>query len=275
MRFGMQVDQERFEVARNKIIGMQRDRNGIGTLSEKTLHAVIKNYYAPDEDNQEIPIERLVADIYTGSEIIEIQTRNFDKLRAKLNCFLPNYPVTVVYPIPFQKWLIWIDQETGEVTKKRKSPSLGNVYVAFKEFYKIKAYLPDPNLRFKLLLINMEEYRLLNGWSQDKKKGSSRFDRIPTEFVEEIDINEIRDYMQFVPFDLEEHFTSEEFARATHIKKNLAQQVLNILYFLGIVIRVGKRKNSYLYQVPEEVELFDANKVEEDKEDQSGAEDEK
>ena len=41
-------------------------RQGIGTLSEKTVHAVMKNYYAPDTDMHEIPIENFVADIFTG-----------------------------------------------------------------------------------------------------------------------------------------------------------------------------------------------------------------
>ena len=43
-------------------------RQGIGTLSEKTVHAVMKNYYAPDTDMHEIPIENFVADIFTGHD---------------------------------------------------------------------------------------------------------------------------------------------------------------------------------------------------------------
>ena len=61
----------------------------IGTLSEKTLHAFLKNYYEPDIDKQEIPIDRYVADIFTGQEIIEIQTAQFNSMRDKLNCFVP------------------------------------------------------------------------------------------------------------------------------------------------------------------------------------------
>ena len=72
------TDKERFDWARDKIVGTVRERQGIGTLSEKTVHAVLKNYYAPDEDMHEIPIEGSVADIYTGTEIVEIQTRSFD-----------------------------------------------------------------------------------------------------------------------------------------------------------------------------------------------------
>lgn len=244
-------DKEAFEKAKKKIIGIDRQRLGIGTLSEKTVHAILKNYYEPDEDRQEIPIENYVADIYEDGEIIEIQTRQFNKMRNKLEAFLPLYPVTIVYPIPREKWLIWIDEESGELSKKRKSPARGNVYIAFPELYKIKMFLKDPNLRIKLVFLDMEEYRLLNGWSKDKKKGSSRYDRIPTELVEEVDITCLQDYMQFIPYELEEEFTSRDFARAAHINVQLAQTVLNILYHVGVITRTGKKGNQYLYEVME------------------------
>jgi hypothetical protein len=94
------IDKTLFDHTKNKIVGSQRMRQGIGTLSEKTVHAVMKNYYAPDTDMHEIPIENFVADIYTGQEIIEIQTRAFNKMRRKLDAFLPLYPVTFIqFPI--------------------------------------------------------------------------------------------------------------------------------------------------------------------------------
>ena len=34
----------RFEAARTKIVGIERERRGIGTLAEKTVHAILKNY---------------------------------------------------------------------------------------------------------------------------------------------------------------------------------------------------------------------------------------
>lgn len=241
------MDNEAFENAKKKIIGVDRQRLGIGTLSEKTVHAILKNYYEPDEDRQEIPIENFVADIYADGEIIEIQTRQFNKMREKLKCFLPVYPVTIVYPIPKEKWIIWIDEESGELSQKRKSPLKGNPYFVFPELYKIKPFLKDPNLRLKLVLMNMEEYKLLNGWSKDKKKGATRYDRIPTELVEEVEINCVEDYMQFVPYELEDEFTSKEFAGAAHISVSLAQTVLNILYYIGVLTRVGKKGKQYLY----------------------------
>ena len=248
----MSVNQASFEKAREKIIGKNRMRQGIGTLSEKTMHAVLKNYYAPDEDMHEIPIENYVADIYTGTEIIEVQTRAMNRMRKKLDAFLPLYPVTIVYPIPREKWLYWIDEETGEVSKKRKSPKKGNVYESFVELYKIRPYLSHPNLRLRLDLIDMEEYRLLNGWSHDRKKGSERYDRIPTVFAEEICIDCVRDYMQLIPFEQPEQFTVKDFAKQTKIPARLAGTILLIFYDLKLVNRVGKSGNSYIYEVNEE-----------------------
>lgn len=245
-------DQKRFEQVKNKIIGVDRQRLGIGTLSEKTVHAILKNYYEPDEDRQEIPIDRYVADIYVENEIIEIQTGQFNRMRDKLKAFLPLYPVTIVYPIPRTKWLIWIDDESGELSQKRKSPKKGSPYAVFPEMYKIKMYLKDPNLRFKLVLMDVEEYRLLNGWSRDKKKGSSRYDRIPIQLVEEIEISCLQDYMQFVPYELSDAFTIKEFAKAAHISAGLGSCVVPILYYVGVLDRVGKKGNAYLYQVKED-----------------------
>lgn len=247
----MCIDEKRFERAKNRIIGIDRERRGIGTLSEKTVHAVLKHYYAPDEDMHEIPIENYVADIFTGSEIIEIQTRAFQNMRKKLAAFLPLYPVTLVYPIPHEKWLLWIDEETGETSQRRKSPKKGNPYLAFIELYKIRAFLSDKNIKLRLAMIDMEEYRLLNGWSRDRKKGSERCDRIPLKFVEEVCLDRREDYMQLIPYEIPERFTAKDFAACAKIPVRLARTVLLILTDIAVVTRVGKEGRNILYEICE------------------------
>ncbi|MBO5056885.1 MAG: hypothetical protein J6C64_11105 [Lachnospiraceae bacterium] len=245
------MDEQRFEFIKNNVINSQRQRSGIGTLQEKTVHAILKDYYAPDKDMQEIPINGYVADIFTGSEIIEIQTANFNKMREKLDSFLPEYPVTIVYPIPHIKWLSWIDEQTGECSPLRKSPVKGSIYRAFYELYKIKFYLPNKNLRLCFPLLDIEEYRLLNGWSRDKKKGSCRYDRIPVSMVDEIRFDRIEDYMQLIPYELEEPFTAADFAKAVKIRKEEAGRVLHILNYLNIIEKCGSKGRAYAYKVIE------------------------
>lgn len=245
----MESTNARFEKAREKIIGADRQRIGIGTLSEKTLHAILKNFYEPDEDRHEIPIDRFVADIYTGEEIIEIQTGQFNRMREKLKCFLGEYPVTIVYPVAHHKWLHWIDEETGEVSAGRKSPKKGSEYAAFVELYRIKMFLKDPNLKIKIIMLDMDEYKILNGWGKQKKNNASKYDRIPNRFVEEICIERKEDYLQFLPMSLPEQFTTKEFAKITKCGAQLAGVTLNLLNYLEVVKRVGKRGNAFLYEV--------------------------
>ena len=242
------ADAERFLEIKNCIAGRDRARSGIGTLQEKTLHAILKDYYAPDKGMQEVSVEGYVADICTGSEIIEVQTVHFDNLRKKLERFLPVYPVTVIYPVPRLKYLIWVDTDTGECSKPRKSTVKGSVYRAFYELYKIKQYLPNPNLRLCFPYLEVEEYRLLNGWSRDKKKGSTRYDRIPLSLAGEVRLESLNDYFGLIPFDLQEPFTTAEFGKAVGERKETAGKVLHILNYLHVIERCANRGRAYTYR---------------------------
>ena len=246
------IDSQAFDAAKEKIIGKSHNDKGIGTLSEKTLHAVLKMYYEPDEDNHEVAIDGYFADIYNEHGIIEIQTRQLNKLRDKLSVFLNEYQVRVVYPMPYEKYLSWIEPETGDIISRRKSPKRCSMYDAMFELYKIKAFLKNQNLKVTLLLIDMEEYKLLNGWSYDKKRGSTRYDRVPVGIRRIVKFDRIEDYMQLVPADLKEDFTVKDFAMAAGVSVEASRYTLNILNYLEIVKRTGRVKNGYVYNVTEE-----------------------
>lgn len=243
----MTMDKQLFDNICDEVIDQKQGMNGIGTLSEKTVHSVLKNYFSPDQINHEIKVGGFVADICTGNEIVEIQTRQFYKLRRKLHAFLAFAPVTIVHPIPKVKWLRWVNPQSGEISPPRKSPKLGTPYSIFPELYQIKDFLLDPNLRFNIVMINLEEYRFLDGWSRDKKKGSTRCDRIPTELVEEIFISGKDDYALLIPEALGEEFTSKDFKKASGLSLSAAQTALNVLHYVGAVERIGKQGNTYIY----------------------------
>jgi len=241
------MDKQLFLDTVEEISSRTPENNGIGTLGEKTVHSVLKNYLSPDPATHEIKVGAFVADICTDKGIVEIQTRSFYKLRKKLLSFLQITPVTIVYPIHNIKWIRWVNPQTGEISPPRKSPKNGTPYMIFPELYRIKEFLLNPNLRLKIIMMNMEEYRLLDGWSRDKKKGSSRCDRIPTELVNEITISCPDDYRQLLPANLPGEFTSLEFRSASGLSRSNAQTALNILHHVGIVERIGKKGHSFLY----------------------------
>ncbi len=248
------MDKEAFEQAKLKVLLDRHEPQGFGTLQEKTVHAVMKLYYEPDIDYHEVPVEGYIADIYKNGHIIEIQNGNFNRLREKLKTFLPLYKVTVVFPIPHNRWLIYIDEESGELSKKRKSPVTGSVYSAFPELYKIKEFLGHPNLSFSFPLVDMDEYRLLPRSAGSKTKGrgkkrGSRYDRMPLELYDEINFERPEDFVQVIPIELNGQFTVKEFAAAAHIHRDYAQITLHILNHMELVKRAGKRSREYLYEV--------------------------
>lgn len=239
---------ENFERACRLIIDNPRERPGIGTLGEKTLHAVLKNTLEPDQSRHEIKVGSFYADISNENGITEIQTRNFNALRKKLEAFLEENTVTLVYPIPSRKWLVWIDKETGEFTPRRKSPKTGSVYDAFRELYKIKWFLTHPNLNLCIVLLDIVEYRNLDGWSRDRKKGSSRNERIPERLADIVYVRNVSDYIKvFLPDSLPDEFTAKDYQKAAGMPLRGAQLAMNVLRYVGAVTQVGKRGGAFIY----------------------------
>ena len=232
--------------------------SGIGTLGEKTLHAELKRLFEPDTAAHEIRVGPYIADIVGESGIIEIQTGNFNRLRPKLTAFLEVSQVTVVYPITHFKWLLWVEPESGGVSSRRKSPRVGNYPDAMWELEKIKALLTHPNLRLCLLLVDLEEYRLRDGWSRDKKRGSHRYERIPLGLAGRLDLRSPADWRSpealaaFFPEGLPGPFTSKDYAKAARLSLGSAQTALRVLAHMGAAERVGKRGNLYLYEIRKE-----------------------
>jgi hypothetical protein len=242
------MDRELFLRACGEVCADKKRDSGIGVLGEKTLHAVIKRYLEPYDGSREVKIGRLYADIVGEDGIFEIQTRDFYRLRKKLDAFLPICRVTVVYPVAARKHISWIDPATGEVTKRRKSPKTGGPCEVFPELYKIKSYLKHENFRLCVMLIDMEEYRILNGWSADKKKGSERHERIPLALADELYYESPADYISLVPAELPGKFTVVDFKKAAGLGTKAAGTALNVLAYLGVFARAGKDGRKYLYE---------------------------
>ncbi len=238
-----------FTQARDKIIHQTPGQNGIGTLSEKTIHAVLKQYYVPEESCHEQKVAGFVADAFTGSEIVEIQTRNFNALRRKLEAYLPLYDVTIVYPIAHTRYLRYINPETGEITPPRKSPKTGRIYQIFPELYRIKPFLNDEHLHIRIALLDVEEFRFLDGRGTNKRKGATKSNAFPLDFVQETVLQSPADYIQLLPEGLPMPFSTKDYKKAAHVTQSLASVALNILLAMDIVERVGKTGNLYLYQL--------------------------
>jgi hypothetical protein len=243
----MEKERARFAASCAKIVGREYERDTIGILGEKTMHAVLKDFAEPDTAFHEQKVEGYVADVFRDGAITEIQTRSLDRLLTKLKAFLPRYPVTVVYPIPATKYLSWIEAD-GTVTPLRKVSKKGSFYDAGRELERILPFLAHPNLSVLLLLVDMEEYRLRNGWGKDKRRGAERHDRIPIALADSLLLTDAASFEALFPTSLPSPFTRKEFRKAIKGGPKNPLALLRVLCEMGIVTRCGKRGNSFLYE---------------------------
>jgi hypothetical protein len=239
----------RFEALCLRALTRGRAEGGVGTLAEKTLHAVVKDYYTAEGMAQEVKIGPFIADISYDGGVIEVQTRQLFKLKGKLRHFLPLGDVTVVYPVAGKKRVVWIDSENGLATKARKSPKTGAVCHAFHELYGIKEFLRHPNLKIIVALIDLDEYRLLNRRGSDPKRGARRYDRLPASLAGEVRISAPGDWRGLVPRGLGETFNTEDFARHAGVNRAHAREALNLLHHMGVAERTGKQGNAWIYRM--------------------------
>ena len=233
-------ESQRFEELSQTFFSQERQKNGIGTLSERTLHSFVKQWIEPNTNYHEQKLKSYIVDIFDGSSITEIQTKQFFKLIPKLDALLDDYPITIVYPITYTKYLSWINTDTQEHSKPRKSPKTGSVLDAVEELYALKTRLAHPNLSIQLLFFDVLETRLLNGWSEDKKKGSHRHDRTPYRYHETHTYQTPQDYLKLLPDDLPVSFTSQDLKRKG-ITLRKAQLLLNVLVSLNCIEPISKK----------------------------------
>ena len=213
---------------------------GIGTLCEKRLHATVKRYLCEDSDCHEVGVQgrRFVADVRVGNEIYEVQTGSFFPMKQKIAYYLEqtDCTVTVVHPIVQTAWTSWIDPETLSFSPRRKSPRHGRVEDLLPEMYYLLPYLGHERLRFRVLLIEAQDFRWLDGKrSKDRKRGSRRYERIPLSLVEDIPLETPADFARFLPPALPSHFTVRDFSEATRIRGRDAYSAVRVLTALGLL----------------------------------------
>ncbi|MCM1260927.1 MAG: hypothetical protein NC182_07355 [Prevotella sp.] len=249
-------NQHKLEVAYDRAISTDVKQQVIGIQKEKVLHKTLKYFLCENEDCHEVKIAKtskgvLYADIKIDQHIYEIQTRNFNALREKLDEFLKMYQVTIVYPIPYRKQIYKIDN--GVLQSPKTSPKKGRPLEVCYELYKIKTYLNHPNLSFQLILLDVDEYRQVTEKKYYRSSGYERIVQIPKRIEQIIELSTKEDYSCLLrTYSLPQPFTSSDFAKATHLTQKKAGVALHVFTYMNIVERIGKRSRSYLYQLNQE-----------------------
>ncbi|MBR6708736.1 MAG: hypothetical protein IKL84_03560 [Clostridia bacterium] len=224
--------------------------SGINTMGEKRLHMVLKRYYAPDETCHEHEVGRYIADILQGDEIIEVQTGSLWPMKAKIEYYLTqtDFRITIVHPILQKRWIRWIDPDEGTISERRRSPKKESIMTALADLIYILPYLTDPRLSLCFPVLEVDDFRLLNGRGAERKSHAARYERIPCALLDEISIRTVDDYRACLPAELPEQFTAPDFARMTKNASRTAYAAVKVLCAVGVLVPDGKIGRAQAYR---------------------------
>lgn len=224
--------------------------NNIGTLSEKSVHAYIKDSIS--SEYQEIPVGRFIADVKIGNTIYEVQTAQYKKLLPKIDYYIScGYEIIVIMPIIQNKVIQWVDPVSNEVVESRKSTHKGVIQDYFKDLYWIQDYINNNQIKLWLYLVDVNEYKYLDGYGASNKKRATKIDKVPTKIDKIIKINSISDMKIFIPDTLPKEFDSIQFKKHSHSNSKYTASGLKQLRELGVISIIRKEGNKFIYTLTE------------------------
>ena len=217
-------------------------RDGIGLLGEKWQHQIIKRYLTEDPREHEVKLAgtRFVSDVRVGNAIYEVQTGSFAPMKKKLERYLadPSLTVTVVHPLPAVRHLTWMDPATGEFGKSRRVAGKRDPVLLLPALYPLiplLSHVGTGRLSFRLLLLEVEDFKLLDGKSRDRKHGATRLERIPVGLMDDLLFTSPSDFAALLPPSLPSPLTVAGLSRATGLQGLDAYSAARSLVALGIL----------------------------------------
>lgn len=234
---------ESFKRARAEILSESVSTDGIGGLNERSIHKILKLAIEPNTECHEVKFLGSVADIKNEEGIFEIQTKSAYTIKKKLEKFLEYSPVTLVVPIIKEKYLRYIDEQTGEILPPKRSPRPESVYTALNSMFSFADIFSRDNFKLMLVFLSADEYKY-----KVKKKGQRRLDAIPRDILEIREITSPEEFLEFFPSTLSEEFVATEFARAIKKSSRFTYYVIKFYENLGFIENIGKRGRAFLYK---------------------------
>ncbi len=259
------ADKLRFERACLETVRAERSRDGIGRLAEKRLHTALKLFACPDISCHEVrlfPVGELhpetgerqagyIADVLCGNDIYEVQTGALGPLVPKIKFYLEQteHNIIIIHPLTAKKWVNWLDPKTSEISERNSSPGIKRKEEILPELFPLLSYLGNRRLTVWAPSVEVEEFRIRDGRGRDKKKGATRYDKVPTALLDMTVLSSPADYLRFVPENLPDRFTATQFGRAAHYYGIDAYSAVKVLRAVGVIRDSGMLGRAAAYEL--------------------------
>ena len=217
----------------------------IGCLNEKPLHAALKEWYRKEDDQVEAP----VVDLVREGLLIEIQTRGFSSMRPKFDRLLDSYAMRLVHPVAAEKWIVKLDEDGDEVSRRR-SPKRGIAADVCQELVSFPSLLSHPNFTLEIALIEEEEVRRKAATGSWRRRGFAVEERRLLAVLGTVAIGAPAELLTLLPQGLPDPFTTADLAERLGRSRHVAQEVAYCLRVSEALETAGRGEQGILYVRP-------------------------
>ena len=222
--------------------------SGIGTYKERSQHRILKFFFESDVTFHEIPIRSYIADICKNDQIYEIQTSGFGNLTSKLEDFLVDHKVSVIYPASTVKTVVWTDPESGDMTFGRKVRKNSVKFKLLSELIYIKQFIGAENFSIIVAETEINDIRLLDGRGAERKIKATKLDKVPKSILSLREISTIEDIKNFAELEDNVLYTRNDLQKKFQLKGRNFSVALKALILLGVLEEHSKEKRKIIYK---------------------------
>ena len=228
-------------------------KNSIGEQSEKMTHRILKYYIDDNSNNHEIKLthSNYLIDVYKDGKCYEIQTKDFNTIRNKLeNLLKAGEQVEIVYPVINNKVIHWISTDNQLDSKSKSTKKMTPSWVLI-ELYKLPIeILLNDALTIRIIELDEIELKYNDGYGPNGRNKATKINRFPTSINNELYIKDKTDYIKLIPSQLRDvEIDSKLFSKVTKQRINNARISLLVLYRLGVLDRYRDGRNGFKYRV--------------------------
>ncbi|MEQ8787694.1 MAG: hypothetical protein RIC55_15430 [Pirellulaceae bacterium] len=218
---------------------------------ETTLHRQLKQHYADDEGQMEVPLGKYRIDAIAGDWLVEIQNGTLSAIRDKIRVLLKKHRVLVVKPLVVRKHLVKTAGRGGAVVKRRLSPKRASHLDIFHDLVHFTGVFPHARLAIECPLIEIEEWRHPGHGRRRRwrERDHEVEDQRLVAVLDTLRLETAGDLLTMLPSGLPRQFDTGELAEGLGVDRWIAQRVAYCLRKTGAAVSVGKRGNAHLYEI--------------------------
>ena len=232
----------------------------INTYNESSLHKKFKTEAAQKYGGKtEQQVENYICDVVTADgTIIEIQTKSFKNICAKLEDLLKTHRVILIYPLVCETYIEYYDEQGGLVSR-RKSPKKRSLYNIFDELIGIWPILLHKNFTLNVVETvavkkrqkTAEPVQSVNKKRRVKKNWLS-FD---TELISKGASRSFcskKDYLALLA-ETPEKFGVKEAAACTGAPMSQTRKMLWTFRKTGLIEKTGQTGRRFIYRIKDDI----------------------